>query len=148
MQAVFYPYKSSYRMTVRGPGGSATCETGHAYNSAYFDDAYYRNDHYLTRSAIHPVTVAIPPQPYVVQYAQPSYPPYVQNYVPLSQIPYTGFDFGLVGNAIYWLTIILAAMGGAYLIVYSHSGHYPREFAREVAIAARNQAKVVRSLIQ
>jgi hypothetical protein len=39
-------------------------------------------------------------------------------YVSLTQIPYTGFDFGTVGNAMYWLGLAVLAVGGAYLMVY------------------------------
>ena len=40
------------------------------------------------------------------------------SYVSLSQIPYTGFDAGLLGNALYWLSLISFAVAGAYLVVY------------------------------
>lgn len=69
-------------------------------------------------------------------------------YVTLTQMPYTGFDFGTFGNSLYWLGIIVVALLGAYAIVYSHSGVLPRNFAREVAVAARNQARVMKSLIK
>ena len=48
----------------------------------------------------------------------------VNNYVPatpyvsLTQIPYTGFDFGPFGNAMYWAGMIVFALAGAYLAVY------------------------------
>ncbi|MEK7601593.1 MAG: hypothetical protein AAB480_03635 [Patescibacteria group bacterium] len=38
--------------------------------------------------------------------------------VSLTQIPYTGFDFGPVGNAMYWLSMFAFAAAGAYLLVY------------------------------
>jgi len=40
------------------------------------------------------------------------------SYISLSQIPYTGFDAGLLGNALYWLSLISFAAAGAYLTVY------------------------------
>jgi len=40
------------------------------------------------------------------------------SYISLSQIPYTGFDAGLLGNALYWLSLISFAVAGAYLTVY------------------------------
>ncbi|MBI5644589.1 hypothetical protein HY970_00660 [Candidatus Kaiserbacteria bacterium] len=43
-------------------------------------------------------------------------------YVSLSQIPYTGFDFGPVGNAIYWTALISLAAGGAYLMIFYRGG--------------------------
>lgn len=46
----------------------------------------------------------------------------VAPYVSLSQIPYTGFDFGPVGNAIYWAALLSFAVAGAYLIVYFRGG--------------------------
>ena len=43
-------------------------------------------------------------------------------YVALSQIPYTGFDLGPVGNAIYWMSLLSFAVAGAYLLVYYNGG--------------------------
>jgi len=43
-------------------------------------------------------------------------------YVALSQIPYTGFDLGPVGNALYWLSLIVVAVAGAYLMLYFRGG--------------------------
>jgi hypothetical protein len=43
-------------------------------------------------------------------------------YVSLSQIPYTGFDFGTMGDAIYWLSLLSFAVAGAYLLVYYRGG--------------------------
>ncbi|MDB5187680.1 MAG: hypothetical protein JWO50_200 [Candidatus Kaiserbacteria bacterium] len=42
--------------------------------------------------------------------------------ISLSQIPYTGFDFGVLGNSIYWFALGLFAVSGAYLIVYMNGG--------------------------
>lgn len=42
----------------------------------------------------------------------------VTPYVSLTQIPYTGFDFGPFGNAMYWAGMIVFALAGAYLAVY------------------------------
>lgn len=39
-------------------------------------------------------------------------------YVSLTQIPYTGFDFGPFGNAMYWAGLVTVALAGAYLAVY------------------------------
>lgn len=39
-------------------------------------------------------------------------------YVGLSQIPYTGFDFGPIGNALYWMAMIGFAFAAGYLVVY------------------------------
>ncbi|MEK7155465.1 MAG: hypothetical protein AAB734_01150 [Patescibacteria group bacterium] len=39
-------------------------------------------------------------------------------YVSLTQIPYTGFDLGTFGNAMYWAGLLVFAMGAGYLAVY------------------------------
>ncbi|MFZ2886310.1 MAG: hypothetical protein WA021_00645 [Minisyncoccia bacterium] len=39
-------------------------------------------------------------------------------YVSLTQIPYTGFDLGPIGNAMYWVGLAVFAMGAAYLATY------------------------------
>lgn len=39
-------------------------------------------------------------------------------YVSLTQIPYTGFDMGPIGNAMYWVALLSFAIAGAYLAVY------------------------------
>lgn len=49
-------------------------------------------------------------------------PVYQQPYVSLTQIPYTGFDLGPVGNAMYWASLISFAIAGAYLMVYYRGG--------------------------
>jgi hypothetical protein len=43
-------------------------------------------------------------------------------YVSLSQIPYTGFDFGPTGNAIYWGALMSFAAAAGYLLVYYKGG--------------------------
>jgi hypothetical protein len=45
-------------------------------------------------------------------------PVYTNPSVSLTQIPYTGFDFGPFGNAMYWLSLLAFAAAGAYLLVY------------------------------
>src|SRR3989344_1238312 len=47
-------------------------------------------------------------------YVQPVQTPTVS----LTQIPYTGFDLGPVGNAMYWLSLLSFAVAGASLLVY------------------------------
>lgn len=52
-------------------------------------------------------------------YVPPTYnPPYVS----LTQIPYTGFDFGPIGNAMYWVSLLGFAAAGAYLMIYYRGG--------------------------
>ena len=45
-------------------------------------------------------------------------------YVTLSQIPYTGYDFGTVGNAIYWGALLAFAGAAAYLLFYFRGGAF------------------------
>ena len=54
------------------------------------------------------------------------------SYISLSQIPYTGFDAGLLGNALYWLSLISFAVAGAYLTVY----YLPRNVFGSVGTAS------------
>lgn len=42
--------------------------------------------------------------------------------ISLSQIPYTGFDFGTFGNMVYWFALALFAVSLAYLAVYMQGG--------------------------
>jgi hypothetical protein len=67
-------------------------------------------------------------------YPGPTYPTYPLPVPPtnisLDQIPYTGFDFGVIGNTLYWLSIALFAVGAGYMIVY-----YAPRFWTNVAIA-------------
>lgn len=44
------------------------------------------------------------------------------SYVSLSQIPYTGLDFGPFGNAFYFGGILLFALSAAYLVLYYKGG--------------------------
>ena len=43
-------------------------------------------------------------------------------FVSLTQIPYTGFDFGTFGNMVYWLALLAFALSAAYLVVYYQGG--------------------------
>ena len=99
-----------YTMTVYGQGGSATCAT-----PAY----YYAQPVYTP-----PVTTYVPPV-------------HTTPYVSLSQIPYTGFDFGPVGNAMYWMSLMIFAVAGAYLAIYFVPSQNTLGFAR-VNTAARS----------
>ncbi|MDR3571177.1 MAG: hypothetical protein P4L81_03185 [Candidatus Pacebacteria bacterium] len=42
--------------------------------------------------------------------------------VTLSQIPYTGFDFGTTGDAMYWTMLVAFAFSAGYLLVYYKGG--------------------------
>ncbi len=58
--------------------------------------------------------------------------------VSLSQIPYTGFDFGPFGNAMYFASLLAFAVAGAYLVVY----YMPGLKLGSVAFASLATAKV------
>ena len=65
----------------------------------------------------------------------PTYPTYpTAPYVALTQIPYTGFDFGPIGNSLYWAALLSIAAAGAYLVVY-YRGGVTNLFARSDARA-------------
>lgn len=81
-----------YTLTVHGQGGSNTCQTQVIYQA----------------------------QPPV--YVPPQVTPPTAPYVALTQIPYTGFDFGPVGNAIYWAGLLSFALAAAYLVIYYKGG--------------------------
>ncbi|OGG73184.1 hypothetical protein A3A38_04770 [Candidatus Kaiserbacteria bacterium RIFCSPLOWO2_01_FULL_53_17] len=76
-----------------------------------------------------------------------NYPSYTSPYLQLTQIPYTGLDLGPVGTTVYFLALAMFAIAGGYLVVYYHGGVLKLSFAQEVAQAARNQYRAVRSLI-
>lgn len=48
----------------------------------------------------------------------------VQPYVTLNQIPYTGFDFGPMGDAMYWGALLAFALSAAYLVIYFRGGAF------------------------
>ncbi|HEY4517104.1 MAG TPA: hypothetical protein VJG64_04130 [Candidatus Paceibacterota bacterium] len=85
---------TTYTLTVSGAGGTATCQT--TANYAYAAPTYVAP------------TVATPVAPYVS----------------LTQIPYTGLDYGPVGNAIYWLSMLSFAVAAGYLMVYYRGGAF------------------------
>ena len=92
---------TTFTLTVTGPGGSETCQTASNYAPSY------------TVAPTYPVAAS--PAPYVA----------------LSQIPYTGFDYGPVGNAIYWTAILAFAAAAGYLLVYGMPKFAFAGFARK-----------------
>jgi hypothetical protein len=139
-QTVYDSSYSSYTLTVSGPGGSTTCSASSPfYDAGSKHNRYSYNYGYVSNPAFN---YSLYSYPYAAGTVYPT------NYVTLSQVPYTGFDFGTFGNSLYWLAMILLAAAGAYLIVYSHSGTMPRAFAQEVAIAARNQIRLVKTIVR
>ena len=82
-----------------------------------------------------PVTqIASTPAQQIIDYVYPTTPTYstyrtpvVATAIPsvsLSQIPYTGFDFGPVGDAVYWAGLLSFAVAAAYLLVYYRGGAF------------------------
>jgi hypothetical protein len=63
-------------------------------------------------------------------------------YVSLTQIPYTGFDFGSFGNTIYWAVLASFALAASYLVVY-YSGGATMFATRGVAQTARSAQSFV-----
>lgn len=111
---------TTYTLTVTGQGGSATCQA--------------------TVNATYPVSTYAPSYTVPPQAAAP--------YVSLSQIPYTGFDYGPFGNAMYWMALLAFAAAAGYLIVYgvpkmSFSGVFAR--TGESAYATPEVAEVFKS---
>jgi hypothetical protein len=113
----------TYYMTVYADGRSAECETfvnvvGEVRSNSNNYSNYYGQSYYQ--------------------------PPYVL----LTQIPYTGFDFGPVGNMIYWMTLAFLAIGSAYLLVYQKGMRALASIpvVSEVIRAGRMQLRAVRSI--
>ena len=78
---------------------------------------------YYTAQAYVPSYPAYTSPSYVYTAPAPYYAPVnpVVNpspYVALTQIPYTGYDFGPFGNAMYWIVLAGFAIASAYLVVY------------------------------
>jgi hypothetical protein len=71
---------------------------------------------------------------YTPTYVAPATP-----YVSLSQIPYTGFDLGPVGDAMYWAALAAFALAAGYLMIYFRGGALA--FAGN-AFASSNDAEV------
>ena len=98
-QTVYPSGYTTYTLTVSGPGGSASCQA----------TANYAYNNYVA-----PVAPVYPTPVPVYQPASPA--------VSLTQIPYTGFDFGPVGNAVYWMSLLAFAAAAGYLMVYWRGG--------------------------
>lgn len=110
---IVYTRGQIYSMSVYGNGGTATCQTSsfaptypysYPYNNAY---SYNYGSYY---------------QPYYSNYTYPTYTYPTYNYptyttgVKLSQMPYTGADFGFAGTLATWLAIVLVAGAGAVML--------------------------------
>lgn len=123
-QYMVYPtYDTTYTLTVYGNGKSESCaiEIDRGYSTYY-------------------------PQNYTNYGNQYGGYNYGYPYVSLTQIPYTGFDLGVVGTLVYFLALALFAISGAYLLAYYQGGILRFSFANEVKAAARNQARSIRNI--
>lgn len=69
-------------------------------------------------------------------------------YLSLTQIPYTGFDFGPFGNAMYWTALLTLALGVAYILVYQQGFRALASVSvlNETLRAGKMQYAVVRDL--
>ena len=128
---VVYAKGQVYTMAVYGPGGTATCQTSSysvptypynygSYNYGYpYTNYYTYPSNYYSPTYTHPTTYSYPAT-YTSGAAN-----VVNNYVvgssssakvALTQIPYTGADYGLWGTAFMYLAITLIAAYGAYAL--------------------------------
>ena len=102
---------SAFLSGVGSVGISGSQNVYPTYTTTYTLTVYGQNGQNATCSTTVNMNTYIPP---VVQ----------QPYVALTQIPYTGFDFGPLGNSIYWLSLISFAVAGAYLMIYYKGGAF------------------------
>ncbi len=125
-QTVSTLYDRTFTLTVYGNGESQSCEVFVSGTGSY----NYQYPNYQYPSYQYP------------QYQQfsASYP-----YISLSQIPYTGIDFGSAGNMLYWAALLAFALAGGYLLVYQ-AGVMRLSFVGEVKTAMHNQMRAIRSI--
>ncbi|MEK7106756.1 MAG: hypothetical protein AAB899_01040 [Patescibacteria group bacterium] len=97
-----YPNQNTlYTLTVSGNGGTSSCQT------------YTGVSNYVA-----PAPVPVYNAPVITQTAAAA------PYVALTQIPYTGFDFGTFGNALYWILLVGFAVAASYLVLYFRGGAF------------------------
>lgn len=128
-QTVSALYDRTFTLTVYGNGESQSCEVFVSGTGSYNYPQNYQYPNYQ----------------YPAQYPQyqqfsASYP-----YISLTQIPYTGIDFGSAGNMLYWAALLAFALAGGYLLVYQ-AGVMLLSFVGEVKLAMHNQLRAIRSL--
>lgn len=125
-QTVSTPHDRTFTLTVHGNGKSQSCEVLVSGSGSYnYPTGYnYQYPNY--------------------QYPTTQYPQYSASYpyISLSQIPYTGIDFGAFGNTIYWAVLLAFALAGGYLLVYQ-TGVVRLSFAGEVKMAMHNQLRTI-----
>jgi len=117
MYTVYPTYDTTYVLTVYGHDQSRQCEIEVDRNYGTYHPTQY--NHYGNQ--------------YGYNYGYP--------YISLTQIPYTGFDLGTVGTAVYFLALAMFAIAGGYLLAYYQGGILRFSFAQEVKAAARNQTR-------
>jgi len=133
-------YYSDYTLSVSGSGGSTSCSA----SNPHYDSGSNYDHRYRCSYVSNPIfSTPVYTYPYIAGTVYPT-----TNYIQLAQTPYTGFDFGPVGNAMYWLGMILVASLAAYALLYGTGYASPRSLAKEVALAARNQIRSIRSLMR
>ena len=96
--AVYPRGNTLYTLTVSGNGGTSSCQT------------------YTSGSYVAPIAAVYSAPAVAAAAAAP--------YVALTQIPYTGFDFGTFGNAMYWALLALFAVAISYLVLYFRGGAF------------------------
>ena len=96
--AVYPRGNTLYTLTVSGNGGTASCQT------------------YTAGNYVAPIAAVYSAPAVAAAAAAP--------YVALTQIPYTGFDFGPFGNAMYWTLLVLFAVAISYLALYFRGGAF------------------------
>jgi len=71
------------------------------------------------------------------------------SYISLTQIPYTGFDFGPVGNMVYWLSLVGFAIGSAYVFVHYRGNILELAFSTVGAsrLSAVDKAEIIHEAI-
>jgi len=120
---VVYAKGQIYSMSVYGPGGTATCQTG-GYSVPFYHHDYNYNYSYPQQYYTYPSTYYTPTNTLPITYTSGA-ANVVNNYVvgssskasvSLKQIPYTGLDYGLWGNALAYLAIVLAASYAAWIL--------------------------------
>ena len=121
-QAPTYNYTQPAPIYVNNSNAVAVNAGSYGNSYAYTQPYQYQNYNYT--------------QPTYTNYTSPvayNYPTYTPNYsysnytaprsytypsVALTQIPYTGFDFGSIGDSIYWAMLALFGIAAAYLVLY------------------------------
>src|SRR3989344_403146 len=139
------PLFTTYPVGTSQPISNTTIDN--SISGSYNTYDYSINDSFnntYTNITNNPAPVYTPPPQYSATavlppaYYQPTYPTYqptyyAPRYVALSQIPYTGFDGGVIGNTLYWIALAGVALALSYLAVY----YIPALFRVKAMVPAR-----------